>query len=169
MAAPGRDYTDAMAQTIEELKGIDEARFLSIYESSGQSGYGLLDGEVAKLMKFRPHAIRKLPMAQRAKKARSILMSGSNAELAYELIGSYLLKNHKELVTRFLDATGVQHEDGMIENLEHNTPAADKIGAALGELDAEFDPADVTLYLAMCAQQWPQVKALDEAWRKRSG
>jgi hypothetical protein len=168
MVAPGSDYTAPMAQTIEQLKGIDEARFLSIYESSGEAGFGMLDGEVAKLMKFRPHAIRKLPMAQRAKRARSILMSGSNAELAYELIGSYLLKNHKDLVTAFLDATGVKHDDGMIEDLDHNTPAEDRIAPALSELDEKFDPADITLYLAMCAQQWPQVKALDEAWRKRS-
>lgn len=154
-------------QVIEQLKALDEARFLAIYEALSNQGFGPLDGEVAKLMKFRPQAIRKLPMEQRARKARGLLQSRANAELTYEIFGTYLLKEHRGLVTGFLDATGVRHEDGMIEDLDGNPPDAKKLDAAVAELDAKFAPADVTLYLAMCAEQWPSVVEIDRLWRAR--
>jgi hypothetical protein len=156
-----------MSQVIEELQALSEERFLAMYESMSNQGFGPLDGDVAKALKFRPQAIRKLPMPRRAKQARAILLAKSNAELAYEFFGSYLLRNHKELVTGFLDATGVPHEDGMIARLEAAIPAADRLAATIADLDRKFPPEDVTLYLAMCAQQWPQVSALDATWRAR--
>ena len=154
-------------QVVEQLKSLSEERFLAIYESLENQGYGPLDAEVAKMMKFRPHAIKKLPMAQRAKRARTVVERSSNAELAYELFGTYLLKHHKELVTGFLDKTGVEHEDGMIENLDSNAPAGDKVADVAKELDGNFDAEDVTLYLSMCAEQWPQVKEIEATWRNR--
>ncbi len=57
-------------QVIEQLKAMKEERFLAIYDQLAQDGYGPLDGEVAKVLKFRPQAIRKLPMPKRAKTAR---------------------------------------------------------------------------------------------------
>src|SRR5688500_19372467 len=100
-------------QVLDQLRALSDERFLAIYEALSQHGFGPLDGEVAKALKFRPQAIRKLPMAQRAKKARSLLLARSNGEMAYEVFGTYLLKDHKGLVTGFLDLTGVRHEDGM--------------------------------------------------------
>jgi hypothetical protein len=154
---------------VEELQRLSDARFLQIYQSLENQGFGPLDGEVAKSLNFRPQAIRKLPMAQRAKRARSILTSKRNAELCYELFGSYLIKAHKELVTGFLDATGVKHEDGMLEDLDHNRPDPAKVAGAVAELDGKFAPEDVTLYLALCAEQWPQVPELERLWRARLG
>lgn len=154
---------------VEQLQHLSEANFLEIYQSLQQQGFGPLDHEVAKSLNFRPQAVRNLPLPQRAKRARQLLISKRNAELCYELFGSYLIKDHRELVTDFLDATGVKHEQGMVEDLEHNVPAADKLEAALAQLDAKYSPADVTLYLSMCADQWPQVPALEALWRKRAG
>ena len=90
-------------QVIEQLKKMKEERFLQIYESLAQDGFGPLDGEVAQALKFRPHAIRKLPLAKRSKTAHALLIRGANAELCYELFGSYLMKNAKDIVTDFLD------------------------------------------------------------------
>lgn len=154
-------------QVVEQLKNLSDERFLAIYQSLENQGYGPLDGEVAKLMKFRPHAIKKLPMEQRAKRARMVVERAGNAELAYELFGTYLLKHHKELVTGFLDKTGVEHDDGMIQDLDSNAPDAAKLEGAIGELDAAHAPDDVTLYLSMCAEQWPQVPEIEQTWRAR--
>ncbi len=154
-------------QVIEQLKRMSEERFLAIYTSLEQQGFGPLDHEVAKAMKFRPHAIRKLEMTKRARKARQIMEARANAELCYELFGSYLLKHHKELVTGFLEETGVEHEDGMIGNVEEDQPEGDKIAAAVDVLDGKFDPEDVTLYLSICAEQWPQVTEIQETWKAR--
>lgn len=154
-------------KVIEQLRVLSEAKFLSMYEALAQDGYGPLDVEVAKALKFRPHAIRKLAIDKRARKAKSILISTANAELCYELFGSYLIRDRKELVTGFLDATGVEHEDGMIEDLDNNQPDAKKLKAAIADLDGKFDAEDVTLYLALCAEQWPDVPQIDELWRER--
>lgn len=156
----------AAMNVMEQLKRLNDDRFFAIYESLVQNGFGPLDGEVAKSLKFRPQAIRKLPLAQRARRARSLL--GRNPELTYEFFGGYLMRHHKELVTGFLDKTGVEHEDGIIENLEAGTPDPQKIDAALKELDASFPPEDVTLYLSMCADQWGDVKELEAVWLTRA-
>jgi hypothetical protein len=154
-------------KVIEHLRGTSEERFLGLYESLSQHGFGPLDGEVAKLLKFRPVAIRKLPMGQRAKQARAILLGKNNAELCYELFGSYLIKQCKELVTSFLDATGVPHEDGMIENVDSHRPDKAKLAGALKALDQRYAREDVALYLSMCADQWPDLPELEQAWRER--
>jgi len=154
-------------KVIEELKKMDEARFLGIYLALENQGFGPMDGEVARVMKFRPHAIKKLPMEQRAKRARTLLTSSSNAELTYELFGSYIMKKCRTLVTDFLDATGVEHKDGMIDSVDNAQPSADKLSNAISELDQKYDKGDVTLYLSMCAEQWPQVPEVESLWRLR--
>ncbi len=153
----------------EQLQRLPEERFVAIYESLAQHGYGPLDAEVAKLLKYRPQAIRSVPMAQRAKKARGMLQSKHNSQLCYELFGAYLIAKHRELVTGFLDATGVPHQEGMLEDIDNNKPDPAKLEAAVAELDGKFDPQDVTLYLALCAEQWPAVPELAALWRKRAG
>lgn len=155
-------------QVIEQLKTMDEARFATIYESLVHQGFGPLDSEVAKSLKFRPQAIRKLPLAKRAKRAKSILESGANAEMCYEIFGSYLIKEHKDLVTSFLDMTGVQHEEGMIQSTEEDKPDGSKVADAAKELDTKHSADDVTLYLSLCAEQWPQVPEIQELWKSRN-
>lgn len=152
---------------IEQLKQLDDERFYAIYESLVQNGFGPLDGEVAKSLKFRPQAIRKLPLAQRARRARSLL--GRNPELTYEFFGGYLMQHQKVLVTGFLDKTGVPHEDGIIEDLAAGRPDPEKLAEAVEELDRSFPPEDVTLYLSMCADQWSGVEELERLWRERAG
>jgi hypothetical protein len=153
----------------EQLKLLSPERFLAIYQALSQKGYGPLDGEIAKLLKFRPQAIKKLPLEKRAKTARSLLEGRERAELCYELFGTYLVQTRKDLVERFLDATGVPHEDGMIEDIDAARPDPAKLDEAVAALDREFDPEDVTLYLALCCEQWPSSAELERLWRERSG
>ena len=157
-----------MQPVLQELDRMSGDRFLAIYEALSDRGFGPLDGNVATALKFRPHAVKKLPFAQRAKKARSLIMSSSDAETAYDLFGSFLVKNHKELITDFLDATGVPHEEGMIEDLRAAEPDAEKLDEAIQGLDSKFEPDHVTLYLAMCSQQWPDSDHVIKLWNSRS-
>ena len=142
---------------LDHVRTMSPERFLSLYQSLERDGFGPLDGQVAASLHFRPQAIRKLPMAQRARRARMLVEASGNSNLAYEIVGGYLLKTRKELVTGFLDATGVKHEEGMIEDVDGAKPAPEKIAPALAELDRKFPPEDVTLYLTLCAEQWPDV------------
>ncbi len=154
---------------LEELRRMSPERFLAIYQGLEVQGYGPLDREVAAELKFRPVGIVKLPMATRAKRARAILESKNAVELAYEVLGAHLIKHHKALVTGFLDATGVKHEDGMIEDVDVEKPDGAKVAAAVKDLDAKFPAEEVTLYLALAAEQWASVKPIFELWEKRAG
>jgi len=143
-------------------------RFLALYRSLERDGFGPLDGEVARSLHFRPQAIRKLPMEQRAKRARSLIEANRSTDLAYEIVGGYLLKTRRDLVTGFLDATGVKHEEGMIEDVDGAKPAKAKIAPAIADLDGKFPPEDVTLYLVLCAEQWPDVPEFGKILATRS-
>ena len=55
-------------KVIEQLRLLSDERFLCIYEALVRDGFGPLDGEVAKALKFRPQAIVKIPMAKRAQR-----------------------------------------------------------------------------------------------------
>ncbi len=153
---------------LEQFKRLSAERFLAIYEASGEKGFGPLDGELAKLLKFRPQAMRKLPMEKRARLARNWIESKKNPELCYELFGTYLVRTRRELVTGFLDATGVPHQAGMIEDITAARPDPAKLREAVRALDARFEPEDVTLYLALCVEQWPDVPELAELLRERT-
>jgi uncharacterized protein (UPF0297 family) len=152
---------------LEHMKAMSPERFFALYNSLEHQGYGPMDGDVAKSLRFRPQAIRKLPMEQRAKRARMLIESTKNANIAYEIVGGYLLKTCKDLVVGFLDATDVKHQDGMIEDIEGVKPDSAKIAGAVAELDKKFAKDDVTLYLVLCAEQWPQEKAFEKLLQQR--
>lgn len=154
---------------LEHFRLLSEQRFLSIYEALTEKGFGPLDAEVAKLLKFRPQAIKKIPLAKRAKLAKGWIEQKHNAELCYELFGTYLVRTKRELVTGFLDATGVPHKEGMIEDIDKAKPDPAKLEGAVKTLDEKFGADDVTLYLSLCAEQWPSVPELSALWRARSG
>lgn len=154
-------------KVIEQLRVLSDDRFEAIYETLARDGFGPLDGEVAKAMKFRPHMIRKVPFGQRARRARRILDQAANAEMCYELFGTYLFAANKQLVLDFLDATGVEHEDGMIGNVESSIPEGAKVADAVVALDKDYPADDVTLYLALASEQWPSVTEVESAWRAR--
>ena len=154
---------------LEHFRALAPERFLAIYEALSEQGYGPIDGEIAKLLKFRPQAVKKIPLAKRAQLAKSWIEGRHNAELCYELFGTYLVRTKRELVTGFLDATGVPHQDGMIDDIEAKKPDPARLEDAVRDLDAKFGAEDVTLYLALCAEQWPGVPELTALWRRRAG
>jgi hypothetical protein len=155
---------------LEELQRLSEPRFQALYQALvDENGFGPLDLEIARQLRFRPQAVKKLPIETRAKRARGLLQSKRDANSAYEVFGAYLVRTHLALVTGFLDATGVAHENGMIQDVQTAKPDPAKIEAAVAALDAKHAPEDVTLYLSMCAEQWPESAELVALWRRRAG
>ena len=154
-------------KVLQQLDALSPERFLAIYEALAQQGFGPLDDKVAAALKFRPIAIKKLAFEKRAATARKLLIKGRETELCYELFGSYLVTKAKDLVAEFLDGTGVPHENCMVEDVDTSKPDPAKVAATVAELDKKYDPADVTLYLALAAEQWPSVPEVEAAWRMR--
>ena len=73
-----------------------------------------------------------------------------------------MLKHQIVLLTQFLDALGIKHEEGIVEELPE-TIADDALSAALDNLLANHDPDVVVLYLhafhTMNEAGWPNLEA----------
>ena len=92
---------------------------------------------------MRSSFFEKLP---RARKAELLAGGGLTEDSAQQLLLSFHLTHRKDMLERFLDELGVQHENGLIEE-EFDPPALDKVRSAAEALRRDFDAADVDLYL----------------------
>jgi hypothetical protein len=59
----------------------------------------------------------------------------------------------------FLDALGIQHEDGLIANENVEPAGAEKVRAAAAELGRSYPAEDVALYLSTLMWQDPDAWA----------
>ena len=83
--------------------------------------------------------------------------------VAGNLIRTWLLKKHKQMLADFLDALGIAHQEGVVEDLP---PAMDdaKLRAAVEGLLAKYPPEAVAAYLhafnEMNEVDWPNLKTM---------
>lgn len=59
------------------------------------------------------------------------------------------------MMSMFLDALGIAHEDGLIADENIEKPDAAKLQAAVADLAEKFPPDDVALYLSTLVSQDP--------------
>ncbi len=85
----------------------------------------------------------KLPRSRRAELMADTALP---EETAQQVLMSYHLVEKRDLLQRFLDLLGIEHEDGLIES-EFDPPDEKAVGGAIEALEKEFDPEDVALYL----------------------
>ena len=119
---------------------------------------------LATTMHFRHQTIRTAPLSKRAG-----YLANSNAlndQVAGTLLYVYHMERQKPLLTKFLDALGVEHEDGQIKD-EMEPPAKEALEKAVDALFAECDRKDVLLYLetllAQDAVTWGPLAEILEA------
>ncbi len=108
---------------------------------------------IAKHLKFRTKSVLALPAEKRARYLAS-LPPISDAIVARALV-SYHLERQRPMMSAFLDALGIAHEDGLISEETAPKPEPGKLSAAAAELAQKFAPADVTLYLSTLVSQDP--------------
>lgn len=98
-------------------------------------------------MRFRETAVRQLPVEKRAHYlARSIRPTES---LAGSLLLALHLEQRRAMLTTFLDALKIPHDNGLIaEDHELKPPTAAALTKASKVLAAQFPADDVDLYLA---------------------
>jgi hypothetical protein len=117
---------------------------------------------IAKRMNFRAKSVQALSVDGRAR-ALARLPDVSDAVATRALIAFHFAQR-RGLMAAFLDALGVEHDNGMITN-EDGIPAPDlaALEKAIAAVRAGFPEADVTLYLRTLA-------ALDEdTWKGLAG
>jgi hypothetical protein len=99
---------------------------------------------IARQIKFRPRSVQALPSEKRAKHLAGIAQVSDL--LAARLLVVYHLEFQRPMMGAFLDALGIPHVDGLIEEETPKTPSAEQIAAAADTLAASFPKGDVGRY-----------------------
>jgi hypothetical protein len=108
---------------------------------------------IAQQKKFRAKTIIGLDVDRKSKHLASLASLPDS--IAGRLLVLYHLSDQRALMGRFLDALGIEHENGLIKE-EHVKPDAAKLAPAAAALSAEFPADDVRLYLTTLLSQDPE-------------
>jgi len=116
---------------------------------------------IAQQKKFRPKFVLSLDTDRKAKHLAG-LFSLPDALAARALV-IYHLAEQRAMMGAFLDALGIAHENGLIQD-DGVKPDPEKIKPAVAALKEQFPADDVTLYLETLVSQDPETwGALGEA------
>ncbi|MNC86006.1 hypothetical protein D3C83_16330 [compost metagenome] len=75
--------------------------------------------------------------------------------VAARLLVAYHLAHQRAMMGSFLDALGIKHENGLIEEEEVAPPTADRLGEAAQAIAGQYPAEDVALYLSTLVWQDP--------------
>ena len=108
---------------------------------------------IAQQKKFRPKTVIGL---DEERKARHLATLGSVPDqIAARALIAYHLAEQRPMMGAFLDALGITHENGLIQE-ENVKPDAAKMPAAVEKISGEFPKADVQIYLNTLLCQDPE-------------
>jgi len=90
------------------------------------------------------------------KKARHLIAVGAVSELvAARLLVAYHLAHQRPMMGAFLDALGIAHEEGLINEDEVEAPSDERLAQAAKAIAAAYPADDVALYLSTLIWQDP--------------
>lgn len=108
---------------------------------------------ISRQLNFRSKTVASLPLEKRVRYFAS-LINPSDALVLRALV-TYHLHHHRPMMVAFLDAVGVPHEDGLIQQ-EITAPAAERLAEGAAALSAQYAAEDVALYLSTLLLQDPE-------------
>ena len=108
---------------------------------------------LAQKLKARPRYIATLPVEKKARHLAHYV--GMPDVLAARLLVSYHLGHQRLMMAAFLDALGIVHDNGLINDELEGAIAPDKIKAGADALTAAYPAADVRLYFETLLLQDP--------------
>lgn len=116
-------------------------------------------GAIAGAMKFRPKSVIALPLERKARYLASLPVMPDT--IAARALVSYHLETQREMMGAFLDALGITHENGLINEETVPTPDPAKLQGAAEELASKYPPDQVRIYFSTLVSQDPETwKAL---------
>jgi hypothetical protein len=107
---------------------------------------------IAKQKKFRPKTVLGLDDDRKARYLASV--PDLPEDLAARMLVVYHLAEQRPMMSAFLDALGIAHENGVIQE-DAVTPDPAKIAAAIAAIAAVYPADDVSLYLDTLRWQDP--------------
>jgi hypothetical protein len=75
--------------------------------------------------------------------------------VAARLLVAYHLAHQRPMMGTFLDALGIAHEEGLINDEDVEAPPEEKLAAAANAIGAAYPADDVALYLSTLTWQDP--------------
>ena len=123
-------------------------------------------GAVAEARKLRPVFLERQPRPQRHATMLATLSRPALDLVTGNLLRTWLLKKHKQMLADFLDALGIAHQEGVVEDLPSTMDEA-KIRAAVDALLGKYPPELVAVYLHAFSEMntvgWPPLKTMLES------
>jgi hypothetical protein len=108
---------------------------------------------IAQQKKFRPKTVVGLDVERKARHLASMLSLSD--QLAARALILYHLAEQRPMMAAFLDALGIKHDNGLIED-DAVKPDASQLVSAAALLTREFPEPDVRLYLNTLLCQDPE-------------
>jgi hypothetical protein len=141
------------------------AEILDHAHAADKDLYKVTLASVAQSRKVRPVFLERQPRKERHVAMLATLAKPTMELAAANLIRGWLLKRHTTLLRDFLDALGVPHKDGVVEDLPESVEDA-KLKGAIDAVLAKHPAEVVTVYLhafyEMNEARWPNLKAMLE-------
>jgi len=136
--------------TFHELMGFMSPKMadqiLDDTQTNNKDVYRALVVSMAQVLKARPEFLSRQPKERRHKNFIQTLTKPGFEEHAGNLIRGWLFKEHKEVLTGFLDNLEIEHEEGMVDNLP-KTMSNEKIKGAVDMLLDKHNKELVAVYL----------------------
>ncbi len=136
-----------------------------IFESDKQT-YKATMNAVAEARKVRSVFLERQPRVQRHAMMMATLARPGSEMIAASLLRAWLMKKQNAMLVDFLNALGLPHEQGVVENLPESVPD-EQLKAAVDTLLAKYPAETVALYLnafnGMNEAHWANLKAMLEA------
>ena len=121
-------------------------RILEDTQANNREVYRALVASMAQAQKMRPVFIGRQPKERRHKSFVQMLSRAGSEEHAGNLIRGWLFKEHKDVLTGFLGKLGIEHEEGMVNDLPESI-SDDALNAAVNLLIEKYDRELVAVYL----------------------
>ena len=150
---------EVFAWSSPELVG----RMLEVLSEKAPAYYAQALGAAAAAMKARPQYMVRQPLERRAQAVRRALARVVANDVAEELLAAYFLDCRKELLGEWLDAVGLEHEEGVLQEDAPPQPDEAALRTALEKYRAGGEPEERELLLRAFAAQravdWPALEA----------
>ena len=121
-------------------------RILEDTQANNREVYRALVASMAQAQKMRPVFIGRQPKERRHKSFVQMLSRTGSEEHAGNLIRGWLFKEHKDVLTGFLGKLGIEHEEGMVDDLPESI-SDDALNAAVDLLIEKYEQELVAVYL----------------------
>jgi hypothetical protein len=120
---------------------------------------------ISQQKKFRPKSVISLDVDRKARHLASL--GGLPDTLAARVLIVYHLAEQRPMMGAFLDALGITHEEGLIQE-DNIKPDPEKVKPAAAQLADRFPPEHVSLYLNTLLCQDPDTWSVLEGLPQRA-